>query len=421
MRRIISVLCIVFLVLGTLAGCMADPSTGTEAITTEEPVESTQEQEESTEEKNTEVDEQLKLSINGIDISSYKIVYAKHLYLKITDKATLGSDYDFNKECAIKLRDCIKELTGIELECVQDISATETDYEILVGMTNRQLTKELQLAKQTAYSYRLSLEGSRLVICGAMFGNTWHAIDFLMDDIKAGFAGKTSYDISGEYNLSGENHLTTIACVGDSITEGSKATNLNIYSYPATLQRLLWKDCAVYNYGYGGYRLRKDLGNNYFTTNGWEVLTTETEKFDVVLIMLGTNDCGEGGDTNWNEESSALYKKDMAEFVDTLYEKNKNIAPIVMTCPAYFGSGARTRNLSKVREAQAEIVSELAAKGIKISLYDMYAYTKDVIGGERFPDKIHLNDEGYVMMAQGIAEMLKENSDTKLLLESYAE
>ena len=79
-----------------------------------------------------------------------------------------------------------------------------------------------------------------------------------------------------------------IACVGDSITEGSGLGNPAVESYPARLQRLLGTHYLVRNFGVSGRTLLKKGDYPYWKESAYRLSRDFAP--DIVLIKLGSND-----------------------------------------------------------------------------------------------------------------------------------
>lgn len=91
----------------------------------------------------------------------------------------------------------------------------------------------------------------------------------------------------------------SVACVGDSITAGVHASNGST-TYPAMLQRKLGPGYKVTNLGACGSTMLKGGDSPFWKRPQYEGLTSGT--WDIVVIMLGTNDAkdaGSGGPANW--------------------------------------------------------------------------------------------------------------------------
>ncbi len=99
--------------------------------------------------------------INGVDISEYTIVYS-------------NDAPDYNRRAAKYIKSEIKARTDVDLALKAD-SAPESKYEILVGETDRQLSKELDADLVgfefaiTASDTKIALEGDYFVIAAAAY------------------------------------------------------------------------------------------------------------------------------------------------------------------------------------------------------------------------------------------------------------
>ncbi len=91
-----------------------------------------------------------------------------------------------------------------------------------------------------------------------------------------------------------------IGCVGDSITAGAHSSGPTM-TYPAQLQAML--DPAKYvvtNLGACGSTMQKGADSPYWQRPQYTTLVNNT--WDIIVIMLGTNDAkdkGDGGPANW--------------------------------------------------------------------------------------------------------------------------
>jgi hypothetical protein len=97
-----------------------------------------------------------------------------------------------------------------------------------------------------------------------------------------------------------------VACVGDSITAGVCSSGGN-HTYPAQLQILLGDEYAVTNLGACGSTLLKKGDSPFWLRPQYTTLINN--KWDIVTIMLGTNDAkdpGSGGPNNWQHDCGAL-------------------------------------------------------------------------------------------------------------------
>ena len=94
--------------------------------------------------------------------------------------------------------------------------------------------------------------------------------------------------------------------MGDSITAGVHSSGA-AHTYPSQLQDLLGDKYAVTNLGACGSTMLKHGNSPYWQRPQYKALTEA--KWDVVVIMLGTNDAkdpGDGGPNNWLHDCGAL-------------------------------------------------------------------------------------------------------------------
>lgn len=225
---------------------------------------------------------------------------------------------------------------------------TETEpaaHEILVGGTNRGVGVEIS----DPDSYLVALTDGKLTVRGGAPGTTWHAVDAIAEWLeKQRAAGTQEPDFASGSRLHGSYSLKKIACVGDSITHGSGSSDPVLFSYPSVLGRILWQECLVYNFGHGSRTVRddaerynRDLGGiencGYRNSNTYKRLMASTVRFDLVLLMLGTNDSYlVPGD--WTAADDAKFLSCLRGLADDLRGHSRNAEIVLMNCPTYYGS-----------------------------------------------------------------------------------
>lgn len=355
--------------------------------------------------------ESLKIADN--ELSSYTIVYAES---DLADEAEKYPKYypvwDFNKETAERVSDLIFDLTGVRLAIACDTETTETANEILIGETNRGITETLVLNKIKMSQYKVAVSGTKLVICGGRYGSTWHAVDYLEELLtKQLNAGNANYAFASDHAYEGNFEFTYIGCIGDSITQGVKVSNTK-HAYPAQLERWLWKDAIVYNFGNSGKTLRDDLSDSYMKTNTYKSALLKANGIDIFTVMLGTNDSNR--DRNWSNADTEKYKTDYETLFRTLWEKNNDMQFVIMNAPACFEERIDAMFGSpKIRAIQEELVSEMNDKGYKTSFFDMYSVTQSLAA--YYPDNLHPDDDGHTVMAEELAKAINLliNPETK--------
>lgn len=184
-----------------------------------------------------------------------------------------------------------------------------------------------------------------------------------------------------------------VACVGDSITQGSGAAQGK--SYPSQLQELLGSGWKVGNFGVSARTLLRKGDHPYWK----EAAFKKAQEFqpDVVIIMLGTNDTKP---QNWSHK--AEFESDYRDLVKIFQDLKPTpriylCRPVPVIEPGNFG----------IREAgiqeEMPIIAKLAAE-LKTGVIDMYA----ALDGkpQLQPDHVHPNTEGAGEMAKAAAEVL---------------
>ncbi len=178
-----------------------------------------------------------------------------------------------------------------------------------------------------------------------------------------------------------------VACIGDSITQGSGAGKGK--SYPTQLQSLLGESWVVGNFGVSGRTLLKKGDFPYWNEGAYQKALAFTP--DVVIIMLGTNDTKP---QNWKHE--AEFVADYTELVKSFQVlASKPRVYVCRPCPV-----PEPGNF-KINEAgvQEEIkrIDALAAE-MKLGVIDMHAALADK--PKLLPDRVHPNAEGAGEMAK---------------------
>lgn len=193
---------------------------------------------------------------------------------------------------------------------------------------------------------------------------------------------------------------TTVAVIGDSITEGISDVSDPRHgeSYPAQLQTLLGDGYRVINYGASG-RTLLDSGDLPYTQSGAFITSHQTSP-SIVLIMLGTND---SKPQNWNAREC---EPQLTKFV-TGY-KNLPTAPVVylLVPPAAFANDIGASS-DIIEHEIAPCITHVAAK-LQLHVIDIFAATKD--HPDYFPDGVHPNATGSKVIAETIRTALKETA-----------
>ncbi len=394
------------------------------------------------------------LSINGVSIADYKIVYAQSpiykTYGSLTGKtmignlgnasygsltygdALMGAKYDYDYQTAMRLHDLILAEYGVDVPVVpdydfgadasitsDDVITPETDYEILVGKTNRLKSQSLVVDSLTVDDYLFRIDDTKVIVVGGSYGATWHAVDALEALFTAPAFNAPVYNLKMAGDLSGNYSMKKLAFIGDSITRGSQAlpdgteyggvdnatsvfgaTTTSIYfeqyiSYPGVIQRSVWQNAVVYNFGRGNTTVGNYPGNeaNYYisTAQGVQCLKVSDSAevdFDLVVMMHGTNDAAKvgadsnvAGAANWNEADKAAYTAEVQRLIDEILEGSPNAKFVLNNLPHSFDAflNRNEANDKVMLELQTATATAMAAKyGTDVVFhYNMNAYTRE--------------------------------------------
>lgn len=182
------------------------------------------------------------------------------------------------------------------------------------------------------------------------------------------------------------NEPVRVACIGDSITQGS-GTKGN--PYPALLQKMLGAQWKVGNFGVSGRTLLRKGDYPYWNEKAYQ--NALTFKPDIVIIMLGTNDTKP---QNWAHEKE--FVSDYRDLVKSFLElASKPQVFICRPCPVV-GKGNFGITEENIEKEIPRI--DTLAKEMRLGVIDMHAALKDK--PELIPDRVHPNAGGAGEMAK---------------------
>lgn len=184
-----------------------------------------------------------------------------------------------------------------------------------------------------------------------------------------------------------------VACVGDSITQGSGAAKGK--SYPSQLQELLGDKYKVGNYGVSGRTLLKQGDFPYWKEKKYqEALAMEPA---VVIIMLGTNDTKP---QNWKFEAEFVADyRELVKSFQALASKPKVFVCRPVPVPGKGNYGINEANIQKEIPRVDALAKELGC-----GVIDMHAALVNF--PEMLPDRVHPNTLGAGEMAKAAAKVI---------------
>lgn len=180
-----------------------------------------------------------------------------------------------------------------------------------------------------------------------------------------------------------------VACVGNSITFGASLSNPARDSYPSVLGQMLGKEYDVRNFGVSG-RTMLSVGDLPYVK---EAAYARALAFnpDIVVVKLGTND---SKPQNWRYCDD--FEKDLQALVDAFAALESS--PRILLCTpatAYNVKGGISDSVI-VNGVIPRICRVAERNGLPV--LDMHAATEGM--EENFPDKIHPNPAGAIVLAK---------------------
>ncbi len=193
-----------------------------------------------------------------------------------------------------------------------------------------------------------------------------------------------------------------VACVGDSITWGSRIENRLYNAYPFQLGRMLGSGYEVRNFGVGGATMLRNGNKPYTSLPAFE----EALQFDpdIVLIKLGTNDS-----TSKNRPFLGEFKSDYHQLIGAFKNLNSDVRVIILLPVPAFINGKATGAIPETISRRIIPLIEEVAYESGCEILDLHHIFLDK--QELFPDGIHPNRDGALIMALRIQEALLQRSD----------
>ncbi len=277
-------------------------------------------------------------------------------------------------------------------------------------------------AEQTAASYNRLHRGNFNVIVekDATFANTvfdaTQVKAYANETANATITYPTDKNITAKrFDYENDNAISytepiRIACVGDSITQGTSAyvngkVDFENSAYPAQLYKKAVenkKDVIISNYGCAAYNVLNYEGHYYKDTLAYTLSVYETDA-TYVVVGLGTNDAGEVANTVGQIEHFKSEYKDLI----LSYEKHPDTKTVFGTSAIYRYRFAYNA-VCAIRVLQDEVLTALKAEGKKCQYVDLYALLLEpaLDGTLLYIDALHPDAEGYTLYANAIYDVI---------------
>ena len=217
----------------------------------------------------------------------------------------------------------------------------------------------------------------------------------------------------------------TVACIGDSITEGIGVSEADRASDsdPAQLQTLLGDGYEVLNYGKSGATLCSSVHSFYqqkawITYSGYrKALKDRAAEIDVAFIMLGTNEANSDVVTEeWLKNNRAAikedYEKNLRMLLNILKQANPDVTVYLVNAPKSYRTDKPLweTNMQVIRVVQREVANALAVE-FDLHFFDMCQYSTERMTAADFSDGLHPNKVGYTKIAEKIKDLILNGAE----------
>lgn len=193
-----------------------------------------------------------------------------------------------------------------------------------------------------------------------------------------------------------QKNAVRIACIGNSITDGSGIFMRDLFGYPAQLQKKLGNGYIVKNFGVGRRTMLNKGDYPYMSEQAWKDALGFNP--NIVIVKLGTND---SKSKNWAYGKD--FGKDMQQMIDSLKELPSH-PRIFLATPITAYSHLGSINDSIIVNAISPVVKKLAKKNKCqfIDLHTLYQPTEGMIQ----KDGIHPTISGAGYLADIICQYI---------------
>ena len=343
-------------------------------------------------------------SICGNDVSKYKIVYASSdPEAAKWENYYFGVDYKYDEISANELKSQIKSIFDIELEVTCDAESEPSEYEILVGKTNREASRELNLFSLLSNERKCQVMNNKLVLCGGDYSSTYHCIDLLVDEFnRQAEAGSKVVYLDSSFKCESSFDVTNIALIGDDVFSQSTITDTDILNVPSVMQRLLWKDYNVHSYLADDCTVKSELkqGKQFIATDAYKDLVANCNSLDAVVINLGTYDL-KYSEISWNKTDDAIFVSSYQNIIEELHSNNKDIKFYICTT-------VNAKDNQDIINAQKSVYKALVDLNYDVTLVDLDTLIGKYFYDESFVNGFYPKEYASAVIAKKIASAIEE-------------
>lgn len=188
-------------------------------------------------------------------------------------------------------------------------------------------------------------------------------------------------------------HPIRVACVGDSITQGS--------GYPCRLQIMLGSNYIVRNFGVSGSTVSLNSTKPYMNQTAFQ----KAEAFNpqIVVIMLGTNDANPQ-----IAQSEENFEADYSQLIRSFEDLEGNQTVWIVKSPPIFSENSSYNN-TYLAETVLPQVDDVANQ-LDLPTVDIYSAFGN--HSDYFMDGVHPNADGASLIASNVYGAITQNGSS---------
>jgi len=347
------------------------------------------------------------LTISGYDISNYKIIYPEpDPEDSKWENYYFGIDYKFDYVTANTLKEKIKQIFGTELEVHSDAQAEASQFEILIGKTNREESRNIATESMLSIEAKCFVVGSKLLLYGGNYASTYSCIDLLIKEFeKCAHAGLSTESLDASFSSLHTFSTMNVAMVGDDIFDQPMSSGDDRFNVQSVLQRMLWKDYTVTSYLEGNSTIRPDYntGNQYIATNCYKNLIRDCGNLDIIIICLGTYDFIYS-ENDWDKTDTAVFLSNYINIIKELKNVNEDLKFYICTTVA-------TGDNDNIIEAQRGVFNSLADLDYNVELIELDTLIDRYVYDISFSEGIYPNEFASAIIAKRIAHQINSSEN----------
>lgn len=242
-------------------------------------------------------------------------------------------------------------------------------------------------------------------------------------ELKVALCAEMSLGKTADGELSNaQEYKVRIACIGNSITQGSHLENSAKESYPSQLREMLSSvygdTCIVNNYGLSGRNMLKNGPSPIWNEPKFRQALNWNP--DICFILLGTND---SRPDLW-EKSGNEFLADYLAMIDTFKTRNPD-ARFIIGAPTpiweghpYGGDAWGEKHNDSIMVNGVIPLIKIVSERTGAVLIDLHTPLKDSV--HLFPDHLHPNPTGANHIARMIFETIEEKDMIDAVVKSKA-